>query len=270
MEIFKYRLFYNKYIMNNPFDRVINVGSEKASNMERPSNVVRERPAEKINISFSLNKKWAERGAFLLIIAVLAILAFNPMGNKCVDESEQNQGGLESITGNVVLESQQNEDTGVTMTSQVEEKEVVEEKVVDAGEEEEIRVEEKDEEEIEKPFKQNFDFKIENIEFERDSEEDNRPKKMKSIKFIMKNRWKDFKPLVEAYWYDVESNEIIKEKKRAVKYYRDIKKGETQMYTIVSFDSTFFDPTNKAETVELRLYDVGTGLLMATTKQIIV
>ncbi len=86
----------------------------------------------------------------------------------------------------------------------------------------------------------------------------------------MRNRWKTFKPRIEVYWYDSASSDAMKEKKRATLDYREIKEGIAQRYTIVGFDSTFFDPTNDAETVELRLYDRGTGLLMDTITEIVI
>ena len=85
----------------------------------------------------------------------------------------------------------------------------------------------------------------------------------------MRNRWKDFKPRVEVYWYDDDSSEAIKEKKRMIKIYKEIEKGSTVRYTIKKFDSTFFDPQNNEETIELKLYNRENGLLMDTEEEII-
>ena len=250
--------------MTNPFDRVINIQNEKAPEVENINTSVNKKHDGNINISFSLNKTWAERGAFLIIIAILAFFAFNPVGNECVDENKLTNQGAESLTGNVILEQPAEESTEIELISETEKEEAVVEEVKT----EEIEEAPAEEVYVEKPFRHNFDFEIVKIDYERDDEED-RPKKMKSITFLMRNRWKTFKPRIEVYWYDIESNGVIKEKKRTIKYYKTIGIGTSQQYTIMDFDSTFFDPTNDPETVVLKLYDIETDLLMDTTTQII-
>ncbi len=255
--------------MANPFDEVIGSGN---GDEEKPQKKVsaasqKKSPKDQVHISFTIDKHMVERGIFSVIIIVLAFFAFFDPASSCNEDS--------NITGNVVAAGHQDEPAEINLRSEGEEEQTpestteAEETAEENDKEGSEQVEEKEEDNSDKPFKQNFDFKIVEIDFLRDADNDNRPSKMKSIKFLMSNRWKDFTPRIEVQWYDKASNEIIKEKKRAIVPLKTINKGITQKVTIDRFDSTFFDPTNDPETVVLHLYDAQTNLLMDTTTQVI-
>jgi hypothetical protein len=243
--------------MTNPFDQVINVEDEKQQEVKVETKVKEDRKKpEKEHIQLTINKKTIERSAFIAAIVILALLVYlNPFCACGVKDGEMN-----SVTGAVVAAP--GEDT-------IEEKAEI--KVVEnkADEEEEKVKEEKkeEEEEIEKPFRTNFDFMIDEINYDRN--EDNKPSRMKSIQFTMRNRWKNFKPRIEVHWYDDDSKDAFEDKKRAVKLYGIIKEGQSLTYKIVDFDSTFFYPEDDEEIIVLKLYNAENDLLMTTaTKKI--
>ena len=49
-----------------------------------------------------------------------------------------------------------------------------------------------------------------------------------------------------------------------------IEAGTSVKYTIIGFDSTFFDPTNEEENLEIKIYNQENDLLMKTVTEIIV
>ena len=227
--------------MSNPFDHIMSEDSAEKV-------VSKPQKKDDLHISFSLNRQTLERGIFVVVIVILGLMVFlNPF---CSGECDS---GLESVTGNAILEKESadlkpasNEDSP---TQEKIEKTETEE---DEGEEE-AKIEEAREEETPEdlPFVGNFAFDITKVDY---TEDDGRPVKIEGITFIMYNKWKDFKPKIIAYWYDGESSEAIRYKERATLNMKEIEKGKKLTVEINEFDSKYFDPQQEKETIKLELY----------------
>ena len=229
--------------MANPFDDVVETEKKYKEGEVTPKKVERIAPKSKdnINVSFSFNKRWFERIIFIIIIMVeLYFILANPV---CSDTifSKDDTKAVDTATDDTMVEEEATKEPIPK-----------EEPVVKEEPKEEPVVEEEPEEEV-LPFDGNFDFRITDVSFERN--DDDNPSKMTDIEISMVNRWKSFKPRVRVYWYDEESSDPIKEKIRAERLLPTIEKGKSQKITISQFDSRFFDPQNAAETIKVELYD---------------
>ena len=87
------------------------------------------------------------------------------------------------------------------------------------NDEEAMEDETEEENDKDKSYESNFVFHIEDISYEEN--EEGYPSKIESIKFLMYNRWKSFRPKVVVCWYDTDSEEVIKEKEKS--YWKKIK-----------------------------------------------
>jgi hypothetical protein len=246
--------------MANPFDRVINVKEEGRPSKEHIRTKVKACPDDRLHISFTLNKRVAERAVYLIIIAILAaMLYFNP-SNSCVEKTEDVNAAAVALQGeeqSEVVILAQNE------SQEEEEAETEEAAVNESTEEEEETVEEPEEEgPVTTPFSTSVTFAIEGVNYETNG--DDNPSKMKDISFMIKNNWNAFQPRLEVYWYDSSAPYAIKGKVRSTKIYRTIGRGEVVRYTIRDFDSTYFYPEEAEETIKLVLYNINQENLTKT------
>lgn len=239
--------------MANPFDEVMESGNKKEGvKVEKET-----KNAEDIRVSFSINKRWFERLFYLAIIMVLAYFAFvNPVE---WDKPWQKAAAVDEV---------QNESTEVAAGPDTAEK--TEETQKTTEETEEKKEEEETQEaakETEKSFKYNFDFVILSIDYEKD--EDGNPLSMNEMKISMTNRWKDFTARIEVYWYDDKAENIIINKVRLNKELGKISAGKKYTFTLRKgeFDSRYFFPEEKEETVKVVLYEVETGIKRKTLTQ---
>jgi hypothetical protein len=255
-------MLYLKWLyMANPFDQVLGQDSNSGSGNQNNPNIFSKQKSEKITISF--NKFAVERTVYLLIIlGLLAAIVFQPFQfNK--------PGGISGAAVSTLTnqaEPKQDSKSVVTQTSITKKETPVEEKKEEKPAEvkNETKLEavkpvenntaavKTDEPETEKPFKTNFDFKIETIDYAKN--EDDKPSKMKSVTLFMWNRWKTFDAKLVFFWYDAKSEDVIKNKKRLTTTVRTVK-GGSQKVTVDHFDSSFFDPTEDSELVRIDLYD---------------
>jgi len=243
--------------MANPFDDVINMEEDKKTvKLDKSKDV----------ISFSVNKRMVERGTYIAIILILGGLLFiNPWNSVCNFDNDE---GISAVTGNVILE-----DTDEANNEEPEVKAVLANSAESEDSNTEITVTSENEpaeitsDEGETHFAGNFVFKITDIDAEAYEGSDT-PRRMKSITFVMENRWRDLEPRIEVYWFDPDDNEIFKtEKTRAILTPKMIAKGKKQTIVANKFDSTFVNPTNDIETVMLKLFDDDTGEQLAYAKQ---
>jgi hypothetical protein len=107
------------------------------------------------------------------------------------------------------------------------------------------------------------------VDYLKDENDDDRPIKIKNIQVVIFNEWQTFKPKIIVYWYDDESSDAIKEKKREEITLKEVKFGVKQTITLEQFDSKFFDPQKRSEIIKLELYDEDTDKLLKTDKKII-
>lgn len=239
--------------MANPFDEVMESGNKKEGvKVEKET-----KNAEDIRVSFSINKRWFERFFYLAIIMVLAYFAFiNPVE---WDNPWQKAAAVDEV---------QNESTEVAAGPDTAEK--TEETQKTTEETEEKKEEEETQEaakETEKSFKYNFDFVILSIDYEKD--EDGNPLSMNEMKISMTNRWKDFTARIEVYWYDDKAENIIINKVRLNKELGKISAGKKYTFTLRKgeFDSRYFYPEEKGETIKVILYEEETGIKRKTLTQ---
>jgi len=233
--------------MGNPFDDMVKVDTPKTVVYSQKSTF---RNSDQITIS--VNKRMIERGVFIALILILGgLVVFDPFRNACFNTDV---AATSEITGNVVAPAamQAAPETQPAPEAQPE--------AVPEAAETPAAVPEMLQEEL--PYAGNFIFKIKNVDFERDDEDS--PKKIKSITLTLDNKWKEFKPLVKVYWYDVKSSNALKDKIRTEVFMSELAKGTKTEPTLESFDSTFFDPQNPSETIEVRLYDKDTQEHLAT------
>ena len=214
--------------MSNPFDHIMSEQHDEKI-IPKPSK------KEELHISFSLNRQTLERGIFVIVIIILGFMVFfNPFNDGEIDT------GIGRVTGNVIVESEPvlkkvAKEPEITVTTEVDDEETTSD----------------DTEEIDVPFTGNFAFDITKVDYTEDA---GRPIKMESITFIMYNKWKNFKPKVVAYWYDGESSEAIRIKKRATLNMKEMLKGKKLTIKMDEFDSKYFDPQENEETIILELY----------------
>lgn len=240
--------------MANPFDEVMESGNKKEGvKVEKET-----KNAENIRVSFSINKRWFERLFYLAIIIVLGYFAFiNPIE---WDKPWQKAAAVDEV---------QNDSAEVTAQAEATEKAEETLKTAEKTEEKKEETEETQEaaKETEKSFKYNFDFVILNISYEED--EDGNPLSMNEMKISMVNRWKDFTARIEVYWYDDKAENIIINKVRLNKELGKISAGKKYTFTLRKgeFDSRYFYPEEKEETIKVILYEEETGIKRKTLTQ---
>lgn len=250
--------------MDSPFDEILD-----AKNESNQQSKVQESPKEKKSETRKVSKGVGaiERIIWvLLIVGLSAILIANPSQYLCTSDKDS----AKAITSNVVaapVQSAQQQDQPLKLEEKNQSTKIT---ISSSESQNNVTIEKTDQKPVanapEKPFRQNFDFKIENVDYTKDDK--GKPIKMKSVTFSMWNRWKTFTPRIEVYWYDKDSGDIIKNKKRSVSTILSAS-GTLKTYRIDAFDSTFFNPINREETVELKLYDSEANVSLISASDII-
>jgi len=105
---------------------------------------------------------------------------------------------------------------------------------------------------------------IDKVDFTRDNS--SYPLKMKSVAYTIDNKKGDIIPTIKVYWYDADSEVIIKNKVRtSFTFGIALKAGQKVSGTLKTFDSYFFDKIKAdEETVKVELIDSETGEILQT------
>ncbi len=234
--------------MNNPFDHVINVDNKQEEVKNIQTTVSENKGGDHMHVSFSINKKMLERGAYITIIIILAgLLYFNPFCNSCA------AGEDNALTGAAVaqIELDGTADINESQEEKTEEK---------PAEVEKVEVKKEEPEKVEKPFSGNFKLELKDVIFIRN--DDGNPSSMKELIITLTNNWKDFTPRVKVFWYDDDANEIIKEQVKLDKVLGVIKDGKKYTFTLYQdeFNRFYggtgrFFPGEPEETIKVMIYE---------------
>ncbi|MFC1768644.1 hypothetical protein ACFLZX_02675, partial [Nanoarchaeota archaeon] len=109
---------------------------------------------------------------------------------------------------------------------------------------------------------------IDDVEFETDDH--GNPLKITSIDYIIDNNKEDLKPTLKVYFYDKDSDaELTALVRTSFTFSIPIRVGQKITGTLKTFDSYYFDKSNKAETIKVELVDSADGDELDTQTKII-
>lgn len=83
-----------------------------------------------------------------------------------------------------------------------------------------------------------------------EDDDDGNPERITEIEVSIDNQWKDFKPNIKIFFYDIDDDsELGTKKKIRVSYTHPsvLDAGSAKDYTIAKFESAFFSKTDKSE-----------------------